>query len=205
MSMLPQPRWALQSLAGIGLVVLLNIAVGVNAPSAQQAPANGISTTDATMCAPGFSGTPQKGCVDVDECAVRNGGCNRFADCDNTPGGRTCSACPEKFAGDGYVGCFDAKECPNGDCRSRLPIGFETALPPVITTSGDVTVTATSPTGAVANFTATAKEKTDGDRPVNCMPASGSTFAIGKTTVSCWAVSSLGKIKSTTLAVIVKK
>ena len=203
--MLPHPRWALQSFAGIGLAVLLNLAIGATAPAAEQAPAKGISPTDATTCAPGFTGSPEKGCVDVNECAVRNGGCHKFADCDNTPGSRTCSACPEKFQGDGYVGCFDANECPNGDCRSRLPLGFETALPPVITTSGDVTVTATSDAGAVATFTATAKEKTDGDRPVNCMPAAGSTFPVGKTTVSCWAVSSLGKIKSTTLAVTVKK
>jgi hypothetical protein len=205
MSMLPSPRWALQSVAGAAALVLFSVFVGIGAPSADQAPPKGISPTDATSCAPGFSGSPATGCVDVNECAIYNGGCNRFAECSNTPGSRTCSACPEKFAGDGYVGCFDANECPNGDCTSRLPLGFETALPPVITTSGDLTLAATSAKGAVAKFTASAKEKTDGDRPVTCQPASGSTFPVGKTTVSCWAVSSLGKLKQTTLAVTVTK
>jgi hypothetical protein len=45
----------------------------------------------------------------------------------------------------------------------------------------------------------------DGDRPVTCEPASGSTFPVGKTTVSCWAVSTLGKLKQTTLSVTVTK
>ncbi|MEO8077808.1 MAG: calcium-binding EGF-like domain-containing protein [Acidobacteriota bacterium] len=205
MSMLPSPRWALQSAAGIGAVALFSIFVGIGAPSADQAPAKGIASADPTACAPGFSGSPAAGCVDVNECAVSNGGCNRFSECTNTPGSRTCSACPEKFAGDGYLGCFDANECPNGDCTARLPLGFETALPPVITTSGDMTVAAASAKGAVAKFTASAKEKIDGDRTVTCQPASGSTFPVGKTTVGCWAVSSLGKLKQTTLAVTVTK
>jgi hypothetical protein len=205
MSTVPARRWVLQSVAGIFVVLLLNLAFGASAPSAQQKAAVGVSETDPTSCAPGFSGSPQTGCVDVDECAVYNGGCNRLAACENTPGSRTCSACPEKYAGDGYVGCFDANECPNGDCTSRLPLGFETALPPVITTSGDMTVAATSPAGAVASFTAKAQEKGEGERPVTCTPASGSTFPVGKTTVSCWSSSTLGKIKSTTLTVTVTK
>lgn len=205
MSIAPLPRWVLQSLAGIALVLLLNLLFGAAAPLARQAGQIGVSPTDPTTCAPGFSGSPQTGCVDVDECAAYNGGCNRLAACENTPGSRTCSACPEKFAGDGYVGCFDANECPNGDCTSRLPLGFETALPPVITTSGDVTVAATSAAGAIATFTAKAQEKGNGERPVTCTPASGSTFPVGKTTVSCWSSSSLGKLKSTALTVTVTK
>ena len=96
---------------------------------------------------------------------MRNGGCNKLAACINTPGSRTCGACPEDFAGNGYVGCFDANECPNGDCTSRLPLGFETAEAPVITTSGDVTVPAAGADGAAATFAATAQDKVDGKVP----------------------------------------
>jgi hypothetical protein len=197
------PRWTVQSLAGIGLVLALSAAFGASAPVTPQSPAPA-AAQDGT-CPMGFSGSPEKGCVDVNECAVYNGGCNRLAACVNTPGSRTCGACPEDFAGNGYIGCFDANECPNGDCSSRLPLGFETALPPVITTSGNVTIAATSAAGAAAKFTATAKERVDGDRPVTCTPASGTTFPVGKTTVSCWSSSALGKLKQTSLTVTVTK
>ncbi len=200
------PRWILQSFVGVGLVLTLSVAFGASAPVERQsqAPATVAAAADGT-CPTGYSGSAEKGCVDVNECATYNGGCNRLAACQNTPGSRTCGACPEDFAGNGYVGCFDANECPNGDCTSRLPLGFESALPPVITTSGDVTVAATSAEGAAAKFTATAKDKVDGDRPVSCTPRSGSTFPVGKTTVSCWSSNSLGKLKQTSLTVTVTK
>jgi hypothetical protein len=141
--------------------------------------------------------------VDINECEIGNGGCHRLTACRNTPGSRTCSSCPKDFAGDGYVGCFDVNECPAGDCSDRIPAGAETATPPTITTSGDVTVVATSKAGAAATFTATATDKTDGNRPVRCLPRSGSTFPIGKTTVSCWAINRVGKIGRATLSVTV--
>ncbi len=199
------PRWIAQSVVGIGLVLSLGAVFGASAADSQgaaQAPAAAVAKDE---CPAGFSGSPEKGCVDVNDCATYNGGCSRLAMCVNTPGSRTCGSCPQDFAGNGYVGCFDANECPNGDCTSRLPIGAEDALPPVITTSGNVTATATSAEGAVAKFTAAARDKLDGDLPAFCTPASGATFPVGKTTVSCWASNSLGKLKSTTLTVTVTK
>lgn len=199
------PRWLPQSVIGIGLLISLTAVFGASEPS--QKPAAKAATVAAVngVCPAGYSGSAETGCVDVDECAAYNGGCHMLTACENTPGSRTCGGCPEKFAGNGYVGCFDANECPNGDCSSRLPLGFEDAMPPVITTSGDVTVAATSAKGAVAKFTATAKDKIDGERPVACTPASGSTFPVGKTTVSCWSANSLGKLKTSSLTVTVTK
>ena len=72
-----------------------------------------------------------------------------------------------------------------------------------MTTSGDVTVAATSAKGATATFTATAKDSVDGTRPVNCMPVSGAAFRVGKTTVTCWAFNKRGKIGRSTLTVTV--
>jgi hypothetical protein len=202
------PRWISQSVIGVSLVLTLSAVIAsATAPEAGQAPAPAAAAAAAKdgVCPPGFSGSPDTKCVDVNECAVRNGGCNKLAACVNTPGSRTCGACPEDFAGNGYVGCFDANECPNGDCTSRLPLGFETAEAPVVTTSGDVSVAATSPTGAPATFTASAQDKVDGKLAASCFPASGSTFPVGKTTVSCWATNSLGKIHTASLAVTVTK
>jgi hypothetical protein len=195
------PRWVAQSLFGLALVLSLTAVFG--AAGTAQRPAPQVLAAVDGVCPSGFSGSAEKGCVDVDECAAYNGGCHALTACENTPGSRTCGECPAKFAGNGYLGCFDANECPNGDCSSRLPLGFEDALPPVITTSGDMTVPATSAKGAVAKFTATAKDKIDGVRPVVCAPVSGSTFPVGKTTVSCWSANSLGKLKTTSLTVIV--
>lgn len=47
------------------------------------------------------------------------------------------------------------------------------------------TVEAAGPDGAVVDLEATARDAVDGDRPVICVPASGSTFPLGETTVTC--------------------
>jgi hypothetical protein len=216
--------WTVRSAAGIFLLAILAFAANTWQSSAQQAAASPCATNNGgcaagvacketgagkwqcgDSCPPGFSGSPATGCVDVNECAVGNGGCHKLSACRNTPGSRTCSSCPPDFAGDGYVGCFDVNECPAGDCSDRIPSHAETATPPVVTTSGDVTVTATSEAGAPANFTASAKDAHDGARPAHCLPRSGSTFPVGQTTVSCWAINSVGKMGRTTLTVTVNK
>ncbi len=195
------PRWVTQAGAGIALVVGLNFVAGVAASPAPQAPAPAQKAA-ATGCEPGYSGSPDTGCTDVNECAVSNGGCHRLTACENTPGSRTCGGCPKDYAGDGYVGCFDVNECANPDCSDRLPTG-SAEEPPVVTTSGDVTTAATSSAGAAVTFTANAKDAVDGSRPVNCSPASGTVFKVGKTTVTCWAFNKRGQIGRATLNVTV--
>lgn len=61
--------------------------------------------------------------------------------------------------------------------------------PPVLTVPGTITVNATSPAGAVVTFSVTAT----GGATVVCTPASGSTFSVGTTTVSCTATNSGGQ------------
>ncbi|HYC90831.1 MAG TPA: HYR domain-containing protein [Thermoanaerobaculia bacterium] len=60
--------------------------------------------------------------------------------------------------------------------------------PPALTLPEDITAEATSGSGAVVTFEATATDLVDGDVAVSCHPASGSTFPIGTTTVTCSAV-----------------
>jgi hypothetical protein len=207
------PRWLVQAAAGVAVVVSLNFvlnttsssAVGLTAnlsSAAGQAPA--VSGVKSGACEPGFSGSPEAGCVDVNECTVGNGGCHRLTACQNTPGSRTCGGCPKDYVGNGYLGCFDVNECATPDCSDRLPAGADDRTAPAVTTSGDVSVAATSASGASATFTATAKDAVDGSRPVNCMPASGSVFKVGTTTVTCWAFNKRGTIGRTTLKVTVK-
>lgn len=58
--------------------------------------------------------------------------------------------------------------------------------PPAISVVSDITAEATSAAGAVVTYAApTATDAVDGSRSVSCQPASGSTFALGATTVTC--------------------
>lgn len=174
-------------------------------PAAQQPAAQSQPAAAGDKCPEGFYGSPATGCSDVNECASANGGCHKLAACVNSKGSRTCGECPKDFQGDGYVGCFDVNECPNGDCTDRIPTDAETTPPPVVTTSGDVTVAAVSEAGAPATFTVSAQDSKDGVRNAYCLPRSGSTFPIGKTTVSCWASNTRGKLGRATLSVTVTR
>jgi hypothetical protein len=196
-------RWTVQSALGIALVVLASMGFSAWDSSANQAPAAQAATGDS--CPEGFYGSPATGCTDVNECASGNGGCHKLATCMNTKGSRECGTCPKDFQGNGYIGCFDVNECPNGDCSDRIPKDAETTPPPVVTTSGDVTVAAVAETGAPAAFTVSARDQRDGVRAAYCLPRSGSTFPIGKTMVSCWASNTRGKLGRATFNVTVTR
>jgi hypothetical protein len=59
--------------------------------------------------------------------------------------------------------------------------------PPALTLPKIITEEATGPAGAVVTYTASATDLVDGSVAVTCAPASGSTFALGMTTVTCSA------------------
>src|SRR5205807_1651469 len=64
---------------------------------------------------------------------------------------------------------------------------------PVIQAHANVVVEAAGPAGATVTYTApTATDSLDGLVPVSCAPASGSTFALGHTTVTCSAHDAAG-------------
>jgi hypothetical protein len=63
---------------------------------------------------------------------------------------------------------------------------------PFVFTPGMITAPATSSNGTAVTFTATANDNVDGPRPVSCSPASGSTFPLGQTQVTCTATDTRG-------------
>ena len=64
---------------------------------------------------------------------------------------------------------------------------------PIVSVPSSMTVEATSSSGAVVTFSATATDETAPANPsVTCIPSSGSTFAIGTTTVNCSATDTAG-------------
>ena len=64
--------------------------------------------------------------------------------------------------------------------------------PPAVTAPAGITVAATNLNGAVVSYSVSATDLVDGSRPVTCSRASGSTFAIGDTLVSCTSTDTHG-------------
>jgi beta-glucosidase len=76
--------------------------------------------------------------------------------------------------------------------------------PPAVHPHADIVANATEPGGAHVSFSLTADDIVDGSLPVTCVPASGSLFAIGHTTVLCHATDTRGNTGSTSFDVSVK-
>jgi len=72
---------------------------------------------------------------------------------------------------------------------------------PVLSLPGALLAEATSPAGAVVAYTATATDNEDPAPDVVCTPASGSTFGLGVTTVSCTATDDVGNQSSGSFSV----
>jgi Calcium-binding EGF domain/Thrombospondin type 3 repeat len=64
-----------------------------------------------SACPPGYTGDGYAGCLDIDECAVDNGGCPPSERCDNAPGSRSCVPCPAGSVGLGT-------QCGVGACAA---------------------------------------------------------------------------------------
>ena len=75
---------------------------------------------------------------------------------------------------------------------------------PVVHAPADLTLEATGPAGAVANYTATAEDQQDGAVPVTFSVPSGSSFAIGTTQVTATATDSAGNTSTATFNVTVR-
>lgn len=75
---------------------------------------------------------------------------------------------------------------------------------PVVTVPANMTVEATSPSGASVTYSASANDNVDGSVPVICTPMSGSTFSLGETTVTCEATDAVGNKGSSSFNVTVE-
>lgn len=102
--------------------------------------------------------------------------------------------------------------CTAGDTRNNVAAGYfdvtvnlvEDTTPPVLNLPAAITAEATSPSGAVVTFVATATDDTDGNVPVDCAPPSGSVFGLGTTTVTCTASDTSGNVASGSFDVTVE-
>lgn len=76
--------------------------------------------------------------------------------------------------------------------------------PPTLAVPGNVTVDATSPSGAVVAFTVSASDNVDPAPSVGCTPTSGAMFPIGDTTVACIATDTSGNASTASFGVHVR-
>jgi streptogramin lyase len=76
--------------------------------------------------------------------------------------------------------------------------------PPVLSLPASIVVDATSPAGATVSYTVTATDNVDPSPVVSCTPTSGSTFAIGTTTVNCTATDASHNVAHGSFTVQVK-
>ncbi|PYQ71428.1 MAG: hypothetical protein DMG01_25675, partial [Acidobacteria bacterium] len=86
---------------------------------------------------------------------------------------------------------------------STFTVTVSDTTAPVITLPANATVEATGPTGAAFTYTASAVDAVDGSLVATCTPASGSTFPLGATTVSCTASDAHGNTRAASFSVIV--
>jgi hypothetical protein len=89
------------------------------------------------------------------------------------------------------VSCSATDEA-NNTGSATFHVKVQDTTPPALTLPSNMTREATGPSGAVAAFTATALDLVSGTREVACTPATGATFALGTTTVSCSASDAAG-------------
>jgi len=75
---------------------------------------------------------------------------------------------------------------------------------PTLTIPVGAVLEATGPGGATATFSASALDTIEGIVPTTCAPASGSTFAVGVTTVNCSATDHAGNTAVGNFAVLVR-
>ena len=89
--------------------------------------------------------------------------------------------------------------CDTASCNLIPP---DTTAPAITGTPGNITAEATSSAGVSVTYTApTATDAVDGAVAVSCIPASGSGFAIGSTTVTCSTADAAGNAASSTFVI----
>ncbi len=93
----------------------------------------------------------------------------------------------ESLIGSNYTNNSSQHYTPYGEFYGSPSTTPPDTTPPVITVPGNITAEATGSAGASVTFSASATDAVDGPVLVTCVPASGSTFPLGATSVNCSA------------------
>ncbi|MET0165776.1 MAG: PxKF domain-containing protein, partial [Vicinamibacterales bacterium] len=105
--------------------------------------------------------------------------------------------------GNTTVAC-SAKDAAGNQANGTFTVSVVDTTPPSIASHASMTAEATGPNGTAVAYTApNATDLVDGVFPANCLPSSGSIFALGATTVSCSATDKAGNSASSSFQVSV--
>jgi len=78
--------------------------------------------------------------------------------------------------------------------QASFTVSVRDTTRPVLTLPGAITAEAATPSGKAITFTAAAADAVTASPTVSCTPASGSTFAVGDTVVTCAAADAAGNV-----------
>ncbi len=94
---------------------------------------------------------------------------------------------------------------PTGATASKsFDVAVVDTTPPSVTVPAAITTATSNPAGTVVTFSASASDLVSGSLTPSCSPASGSTFPLGTTTVTCTATDSHGNTGSASFTVTVQ-
>ena len=105
--------------------------------------------------------------------------------------------------GDTTVQC-SATDAKGNSATASFTVHVVEQVAPVVTVPTPIVIEATGPSGAAATFSASANDAVSGPRATTCVPASGSTFALGSTTVECTATDAAGNLCKASFSVTVQ-
>jgi hypothetical protein len=145
--------------------------------------------------------------------------CYYGGNCNTDPTACTCSYasneyCPVAGTVTSEICYYGTQSCTASGCglstkamdnydKCDPVLGPIDTIPPTIDSHLDVTAEATSASGATVTYTSPAThDAVDGDSTATCLPASGSTFALGDTTVTCNAQDAAGNDATPTTFVV---
>ncbi|HVL86561.1 MAG TPA: HYR domain-containing protein, partial [Candidatus Thermoplasmatota archaeon] len=97
-----------------------------------------------------------------------------------------------------------ATDAAGNAAEATFAITVRDTTPPAITLPSSITLGPVTADGARADFVVKASDLVDGPVAVACTPASGSTFPLGRTLVTCRATDAAGNQRSETLAIVVR-
>ncbi len=98
-----------------------------------------------------------------------------------------------------------AADASGNQATTTFPVTVVDTAPPVLTVPADITTKATTAAGATVTYVVTATDVVSGPATPVCVPASGTAFAIGTTTVTCTASDPRGNSTSKTFTVTVAR
>jgi HYR domain-containing protein len=103
------------------------------------------------------------------------------------------------------VTCSAQDAAGNAAPTQTFDVHVRDTTAPTIQAHADIVAEATGPSGATVSYTASAaSDSVDGSVSVTCAPASGTTFALGHTTVSCSAQDGRSNVAHSTFDVQVR-